>query len=76
MSAIKELAAEVLLQAVKDYLKVLDDTLTETDESEEEILNDLQSDWMMFLTDGTSIIVAEKLKSNPEEIKSRMGGNQ
>ena len=65
MSAIKELAAAVLLQATKDYFD-------ETDEVQEAILNDLRSDWLEFLTDGMSVIVAEQITLHPEEIIIRL----
>jgi hypothetical protein len=65
MSAIKELAAAVLLQATKDYFD-------ETDKVQEAILNDLRSDWLEFLTDGMSVIVAEQITLHPEEIIIRL----
>lgn len=67
MNPINNLGAAIVLQAVKDYFE-------ETVPMQRAIINDLKSDWLDFITNGTSIIVAEKLKSNPEEIRSRLGG--
>lgn len=67
MEVIKNLGAAVLIQAVKDYFE-------ETAPKQRVIIRDLKSDWLNFLTDGMSTFVAEKLKSNPEEIRRRLGG--
>jgi hypothetical protein len=62
---IKNLASAVLLQAAKDYY--------ETDKTgKKAILKDLNSEWMYFLTDGMSKIVAEELKTNERAIGIRL----
>lgn len=65
MNVVKEIASATLWQAAKDYLKG-------TEKQKNQILKDLESSWMLFLTDGMSEIVAEKLLHNPKEIKQRM----
>jgi hypothetical protein len=66
-SGVKCLAAAVVLQATKDYF-----SRQTTDEKRKVILKQLRSDWMEVFTDGTSIVVAERLEKYPEEIKSRL----
>ena len=68
MNPMKNLGAAVLLQAVKDYFN-------ETTVRQEIIIKDLKSDWLDFLTNGMSTVVAEQLILNPEQIKNRLGGN-
>jgi hypothetical protein len=65
MSAIKNLAAAVILQATKDYFRA-------TEEMQSVILNDLRGEWLVFLTDEMSVVVANQLELHPEEIKSRL----
>ena len=63
--SIKQLAAAVTLQAVKDYFKG-------STAKKQLILKDLRSKWMLTLTDGTSANVAEQLEKHPEEIRERL----
>ena len=63
--SIRQLAAAVILQAVKDFL----DGSTA---KKREILKDLRSAWMRNFTNGTSVNVAEQLENHPEEIRARM----
>lgn len=63
--SIRNLAAAVMLQAVKDFVQG-------SAKKQSAILKDLRSNWMDFLTDGMSIVVAEQLEKNPDEIKQRM----
>jgi hypothetical protein len=67
-TSIKNLGAAIILQAVKDYFNAT------ASYQKRVIINDLKSDWLDFITNGTSIVVADKLKSNPEEIRRRLGG--
>ena len=66
---VKALAASVLLQAAKDYCD------TKTPQGKSKILRELKGDWCTFLTDGFSLIVAEKLEKNETEIAMRLGRN-
>ena len=63
--AIRSLAAATILQAVKDYFRG-------NPKSRQQILKDLRSNWMDSFTNGMSVIVADKLERNPEEIARRM----
>lgn len=67
-TSVKNLGAAIIMQAVKDYFNA-------TSYQKREIIKDLKSDWLDFITNGTSIIVAERLTTNPEEIKNRIGVN-
>jgi len=60
--SIRQLGSAVILQAVKDFFEV-------PPKKQKVIIKDLKSEWMNFLTDGKSLIVAEQLKSNPGKIK-------
>lgn len=63
--AIRNLAAAITLQAVKDFV----------DGSEAQrrvILKDLRSARMNLITSGQSIIVAEQLELHPDEIAERV----
>lgn len=64
---IRNLAAAITLQAVKDYF---DENVT--DAKRKVILKDLRSAHMDFITNGMSIIVAEQLEKHPEEIAERL----
>jgi hypothetical protein len=61
---IRNLAAAVTLQAVKDFF-------SGSTKKKQIILADLRSDWMRNFTNGTSVNVAEQLEKNPEEIRER-----
>lgn len=63
--AIRNLAAAVMLQAVKDYFRG-------TEKRQVKIIKDLRSRWMREFSNGVSVIVAERLLKNPKEIKARM----
>lgn len=65
MNETKQLMAAIMLQAVKDYFSM-------SERTKKAIIEDLNSKWMLFLTDGQSKVIAEKLLSNPEVIKSRI----
>ena len=65
--AIRQLAAAVMLQAVKDYFGK-----KATEGRRRVILKDLRSAWMLMLTNGTSANVAEELEKNPDEIRERV----
>jgi hypothetical protein len=67
-SAIRNLACAIVLQAVKDYFKT-------TPQKQKVILKDLRSPYMDMLTNGTSVVVAEQLEKNPEEIAARIQQN-
>ena len=63
----RNLACEILRQAVRDYFKE-----DETDAQKQAILKELRSPYMIFITDGTSEIVAEQLEKHPKEIAERL----
>ena len=63
--AIRQLAAAVMLQAVKDYFQ-------SSTGKKRVILKDLRSAWMRFFTDGTSVNIAEELEKHPEAIRERL----
>lgn len=64
---IKSLTSAILLQAVKDYLSPRTKPKTQA-----QILKDLRSSHMDFITDGQSVIVAEQLELHLAEIKERL----
>ena len=64
-NAIRQLAAAVTLQAVKDFFNA-------SEKKKKIILKDLRSAWMRTLTDGTSANVADELEKNPNEIWERL----
>ena len=65
--AVRNLAAAVNLQAVKDYFNK-----KATPKKRVRILRDLRSTWMRDLTNGTSANVADELEKHPEEIRERL----
>ena len=65
--SIRQLAAAVTLQAVKDYF-----SSSATAKSRAAILKDLRSAWMRDFTNGTSVNVAEQLEKRPKEIRERL----
>lgn len=62
---IRNLASAVLLQAAKDYC-------AGDDSQRKVIVKELHSEWMQELTQGISIVVAEQLEKNWEEIAPRL----
>ena len=62
----RQLIATVLYRAVNDYC------YTKSDKKKAQILNDLRSSRMDIMSDGMSIITAEQLVKNGEDIKSRI----
>ena len=63
--SIRSIAAAVLMQAVRDYVKA-------TENKKKAILKDLRSSWLDFLSDGFSLTVATQLEKNPVEIAARL----
>ena len=66
-SGIKCLASAVMLQATKDYF-----AYGANEAKRKTILKELRSNWMIFLTDSVSLVIAERLEKHPEEIKERL----
>ena len=62
----RQLMASVMLQATKDYCK------TDSAPKRNVILKDLRSSYMGFASNGTSVVVAEQLEKNVDEIRERM----
>lgn len=63
----RNLACAITMQAVKDYF-----AKGVTAKQQESILCDLRSKWMDFITDGTSVAVANQLELHPDEIRERV----
>lgn len=63
----RNLACAITMQAVRDYFAP-----NATDKKRREILKDLRSQWMDFITDGLSITIANQLEKNPDEIRERV----
>jgi hypothetical protein len=61
----RQLACAITYQAVKDYCGA-------TVHGRRAILKDLRSSWMDFITNGTSLTVADELEKHPTEIEARM----
>lgn len=64
---IRSLISAILLQAVRDYFSP-----KANPKKQAEILKDLRSSHMSFLTDGQSVLIAEQLELHPAEIKARL----
>jgi hypothetical protein len=62
----KQLGYAIALQAIRDFFK------TNSERSKAKIIKDLKSPYMDLLTNGLSIILAEKLETNPAEIEARI----
>jgi hypothetical protein len=59
----RQLGYAVALKAAKDFFK------TASKKKKEEILKDLKSSWMDFITNGISVILAEKLETSPSTVE-------
>lgn len=65
-SCYRGLCMAILLRAVNDYLMAGDGNKRKA------ILKDLRSEWCDFISNGLSIVAAEKLEKNPSVIKARL----
>ena len=65
MNIHKHLGCAVTVRAVKDFFRA------KTDEKKQEIIKDLRSEWMEWLTEGLAEQVADKLESDPDGVKCR-----
>lgn len=63
----REITCAITMQAVRDYFAT-----NATPKKRDTILKELRSEWMDFITDGTSTIVAEQLEKHPKEIAERL----
>lgn len=66
----QELGYSIAIQAAKDYLH------SNSPNEKRRIIKDLKSEWMKFITNDISVLLAEKLKSVPDEVRinfARMG---
>ena len=63
--AVEDLASASLLRAVKDYCYA-------PKEEKNVILKRLKDEWMVFFTNGQSLIVAEQLPIREKEIRNRL----
>lgn len=66
--ACKNLGCAIAVQAVKDFFS--------RPLEREGIINMLKSPHMNLLTEGLSVKLAEKLKSNPDEVKANLGKDE
>ena len=57
------------LNATKDYCNA-------NEGNKKKIIKELRSDWCDMLTDGRSLIIAEKLLAHPEEIQERLDASR
>ena len=62
----RQLVATILLQATRDYCR------EESEAKRNAMLKDLRSSHMDFVSNGMSIVVAEQLEKNCDEIKTRI----
>lgn len=69
IDGIKNLGAAMLLNATKDYCRA-------NEGNQKKIIKELRSGWCDLLTDGRSLIIAEKLLTHSEEIKERLEANR
>ena len=67
MRGIETLASRTLLEAAKEYCEY-----GRTEGEKKSIIRDLKGEWMNFLTDGMSTVVAEELLKNEKEIAVRL----
>lgn len=63
-TSIRNLACSIIMQAVRDYFVDKD--------KRHQIIQDLRSPWMDFITGGLSVMTADQLEKHPNEIKARM----
>ena len=64
----RNLGCAIVLRAVKDYCKP-----KISNAKKGAIMKDLKSDYLIQLSDGLSLTVAEELKKHPKEIAKRLG---
>lgn len=64
---IKNLAAAIIMQAVKDYFNA-----EGVPAKQQAVLKDLRSAYMDFITSGMSPVVADHLEKHPDEIRARI----
>lgn len=64
---IRNLACAITMQAVRDYFHA-----DGQPKKQKAIIKDLRSEWMDFITNGTSIVVADQLELHPDEIRERL----
>ena len=62
--SIKSLTASIIMQAVRDFFDYPHQKYT--------ILQELRSEWMDYITDGLSVVIADELEKHPKEIAERM----
>lgn len=69
-TAHQQLGYSVTLQAVKDFFKA------RTEAQRNAIIKDLNSEWMILISNGISEIAAQKLLTNPDEIEKRLNNEE
>lgn len=57
----RQLGYAIAIQALRDYFNA-------PTKKRQIILRELKSTWMDFITNGLSVILAEKLEKNPKEV--------
>jgi hypothetical protein len=61
----RSLVCAITMQAVKDYFRA-------TADERQNILRELRSEWMDYITDGMSVNIANELEKHPKEIRARL----
>lgn len=67
---VRNLACAITMQAVRDYFHA-----DGQPKKQNAILKELRSKWMDFITNGTSVAVADQLEKHPDEIRERLRRN-
>ena len=62
----KQLGYAIVLQAAKDYLSTRDQS------TKNKILRELRNNYMILISGGVSPILADKLQSEPKQVRSRI----
>lgn len=60
---LKELGCAVVLESIKEFFEEVDNVY-----KQRKIIRELCSEWMDWLSDGYSLMVARELKNNPAKV--------
>ena len=67
INAYRSLGKAIVYEAIKEFAEEKNNP-----KMQHKILKDLRSPYMDFVSEGMSVIVAEKLETNPDEICDRV----
>lgn len=67
INAYRSLGKAIVYEAIKEFAEEKNNP-----KMQQKILKDLRSPYMDFVSEGISVIVAEKLATNPDEICDRV----